>query len=96
LCIAAPADKGGETCLKFSARKEKEKQKMFITVLCRKNSTLSERANGDWASFVAHSKAVAIDRAMEANDRWGGKYAIYVGELTQIVKPFRKYLLRGV
>lgn len=74
---------------------------MYIAVVCKgpKGSianTLSSRPNGDWASFLSHSKAVAIDRAMEANEKWGGKYSILVGELHEIVKPRRDYYLKSL
>ena len=70
---------------------------MYIAVVCKgKNLTGSSRANGDWASFINHSKAVAIDRALEANERWGGRYTILVGELREVVKPRREYYLRSL
>lgn len=67
---------------------------MYIAVVCKGNITQSNRANGDWASFISFSKTVAIDRAMEANERWGNRYKILVGELHEIVKPRRSYTLR--
>lgn len=70
---------------------------MFIAVICKgKNLAASSRANGDWASFIAHSKTVAIDRALEANERWGGKYTILVGQLEEVVRPRRDYYLKSL
>lgn len=68
---------------------------MYIAVVCKGSDiTKSQRAAGDWASFISYSKAVAIDRALEANERWGGRYRILVGELHEIVRPRREYVLR--
>ncbi len=68
---------------------------MFIAVVCKgPNLASSARGNGDWASFINHSKSAAIDRALEANERWGGKYTVLVGELQEVVRPRRDYSLR--
>jgi hypothetical protein len=70
---------------------------MFIAVVCKgKDLGSSKRPNGDWASFINYSKAVAIDRALEANERWGGKYTVLVGELQEVVRPRRQYVLRSI
>ena len=70
---------------------------MYIAVVCKgKNLTTSSRLNGDWASFINPSKAVAIDRAMEANERWGGKYTVLVGKLEEVVRPRREYYLKSL
>jgi hypothetical protein len=70
---------------------------MYIAVVCKgKNLAASGRSNGDWASFINHSKSVAIERALEANERWGGKYTILVGELHEVVRPRREYYLRSL
>lgn len=74
---------------------------MYIAVLGKKSSnglfaTESSRANGDWACFVRHSKSAAIDAALEANARWGAKYSVLVGELTEVAKPRRDYYLKAL
>lgn len=70
---------------------------MYIAVVCKGNkSTDSSRANGDWASFMSTSKSHAIDRAMDANERWGGRYTILVGELKEVVRPRRHYYLKSL
>jgi len=68
---------------------------MYIAVVVKgKNLTESQRANGDWASFISHTKAGAIAKALEANSRWGGKYTVLVGDLSEVVRPRRDYYLK--
>lgn len=68
---------------------------MYIAVVCKgRHSLLSDRSNGSWASFVAHTKDAAIELAMDANQRWGGKYTILVGALSEVARPRRDYYLK--
>ena len=70
---------------------------MYVAVVCKgKYSTESERSNGDWASFTSSTKSGAITKALAANERWGGKYTVLVGHLTEVVKPRREYYLSSL
>lgn len=70
---------------------------MYIAVVCKgQNISSSSRANGDWASFIAYSKSGAIDKALAANERWGNKYTVLVGELSEVVRPRRDYYLKSL
>lgn len=70
---------------------------MYIAVVCKgKHLTTSDRSGGDWASFLAHTKAGAISKALEANERWGNKYTVLVGSLSEVVRPRRDYYLKAL
>lgn len=70
---------------------------MYIAVVCKgRNLSQSQRSNGDWSSFIADSKAGAIAKALEANDRWGGSYTVLVGQLSEVVRPRRDYYLKAL
>ena len=76
---------------------QRESATMYIAVVCKgKFSTKSSRANGDWASFLSHTKAGAIAKALDANERWGSKYTILVGSLTEVARPRRDYYLSSL
>ena len=68
---------------------------MYIAVVCKgPNQTESDRTNNSWASFLSSTRAGAITKALKANDRWGGRYTVLVGELKHVARPRRDYTLR--
>lgn len=69
-------------------------EEMYIAVVCKgPGETSSGRSNKSWASFLGRTRAKAVSRALEANERWGGHYTVLVGELKHVARPRRDYTL---
>jgi hypothetical protein len=70
---------------------------MYIAVVCRGPAEPNSlRSNNGWASFISASRNGAVDQALEANRRWGGKYTVMVGELQYVARPKRAYTIRRI
>jgi hypothetical protein len=68
---------------------------MYIAVVCKgSGQELSERSNNSWASFMARTRSAAVRKALRANQRWGGKYTVLVGQLRHVAQPRMDYTLR--
>jgi hypothetical protein len=68
---------------------------MYIAVVCRGPAEPNSlRANNGWASFISEDRSNAVDQALEANRRWGGRYTVMVGRLEFVARPKRSYSLR--
>lgn len=68
---------------------------MYIAVVCKGPGQLnSARSNDSWTSFLGNTRAQVVKKALDANDRWGGRYQVLVGELKFVARPRRDYTLR--
>lgn len=70
---------------------------MYIAVVCKGPEKIaSDRSNNSWASFMGRTRTQAVNKAIKANERWGGHYTVLVGQLKHVAIPRREFSLQRI